>query len=71
MKITDIKINTNNGEAYVCDMYISELGFLMIKLHFPEKGIWKGYNLGNIKDKLFDLNIDIRKEIGKKIEILK
>lgn len=71
MNITNIEIETPDGKAFVYDMYISELGYLMIKLHFPELGIWKGYNLGNIISKLSDSKINLKEEIGKKIEILK
>lgn len=71
MNIKNIEIETPDGKAFVYDMYISELGFLMIKLYFPDLGIWKGYNLGNIIGQLSNKNINLKEEIGKKINILK
>lgn len=43
MKIT---INTPSGKAEVENVFISELGFLMLKVYLPEQKVWTTYNIG-------------------------
>lgn len=49
-----IEINTPNGKGVIKRMYMSELGYLMVKVSNPDK-TFTTYNLGKIKD---DLSID-------------
>ena len=49
------------------EIFISELGYLMVKLYNNEKKVFTTLNLGNWKDKLnFDIyNIDVNDIIDK------
>lgn len=44
------------------EIFISELGYLMVKLHNNEKKVFTTLNLGNWKDKLnfdiYNINVD-------------
>jgi len=46
-----IEINTPNGKGVIERMYMSELGYLMVKVSNPDK-TFTTYNLGKIKDNL-------------------
>ena len=46
-----IEINTPNGKGVIERMYMSELGYLMVKVSNPDK-TYTTYNLGEIKDNL-------------------
>ena len=41
-----VEVNTPNGPGIVDEIWISELGYFMAKVHFPSEGRWIGYNLG-------------------------
>jgi hypothetical protein len=70
--IVGLKLKTKDGDAIVNEIYISELGYLMIKLYFIEKKIFKGYNLMNLVKSLSDSGIEIlNRSNEKKIGIFK
>jgi len=50
-----VKIVTPNGEGTIDDIFVSELGYLMLRIHFPDKHKWTTYNLGthDIKNNIF------------------
>ena len=52
--MNDVLINTPKGTGKLDRIYVSELGFLMIKIAF-EDGTFTGYNLGkhNLSDNFF------------------
>lgn len=68
--ILDLTFNTDDGIATINDIYISELGFLMVKLFFHEKKVYKGYNITNIIKVLSDNGIIID-NLSEKVHILK
>lgn len=41
----DVLIETPKGLGYIDNIYVSELGFLMLKIKFDD-GTFTGYNLG-------------------------
>ena len=49
-----LNINTPNGKGVIEKMYVSELGYFMVKVSNPNK-TFTTYNLGKMKD---DLSID-------------
>lgn len=53
------KIETPNGEGTIDDIFISELGYLMLRVYFKDERKWTTYNLGthDPKDNLFNLLI--------------
>ena len=50
-----MKIINENKEMEIKDIFISELGFLMIKVFVEEEKVFKTYNVGkfNEKDNVF------------------
>lgn len=68
--ILDLTFNTDDGIATINEIYISELGFLMVKLFFHEKKIYKGYNITNIIKFLKNKNIIIDNDLSEKVNIL-
>lgn len=50
-----VKIITPNGIGHIEEIYLSELGFLMIRVHLVDESTWTSYNLGthNIYDNIF------------------
>lgn len=68
--ILDLTFNIDDGIATINDIYISELGFLMVKLFFHEKKVYKGYNITNIIKVLSDNGIIID-NLSEKVHILK
>lgn len=43
--MSSILIETPDGKGEISNIYLSELGFLMLKIYYPN-GIFKTYNLG-------------------------
>lgn len=56
--INDVLIETPKGVGKLHKIYVSELGFLMIKVEY-ENGTYTGYNLGkhNSEDNIFTKEI--------------
>lgn len=51
-------IDTNDKDMPA--IQITELGFVQVRVHFPEKGIWVKYNvckLGELLPKGFEINL--------------
>ncbi len=70
--IIGLKFQTKDGFAIIQEIYVSELGYLMIKLFFPDSKIYKGYNLVNLVKTLSDNGIEIlNRSDTQKIEIFK
>jgi hypothetical protein len=53
----EIKIKTPKGEGTIKETYISELGFLMLRVKMGDK--FKTYNLGKVNKMLENKNIEI------------
>lgn len=68
--MTDVEIETPKGIGYLDKVYVSELGFLMLKIRFND-GTFTGYNLGkhNPTDNFFTKEIFKDEfELGQNIE---
>ena len=47
------------------EIYISELGHIMVKVYNIELKVWTTYNFGNVKDKIKELYIPKNKIKGR------
>ena len=43
---TSVPVSTPHGDGEMQAMYVSELGFLMVKVYYPETKVWTTWNLG-------------------------
>lgn len=55
----NVEINTPNGLGTIDKTWISELGFLMVKVYFKDRKRWISYNLGthDIMNNIFSIAI--------------
>lgn len=64
-------VTTQNGEGILEQLYLTELGYVMAKIYFPERGIWINYNIQNIWDLLENSDIELKlQNIHNKKEVL-
>ena len=61
-KTINSEVYTPHGKATLCDIYITELGYIMVKLHYPKKGVWMNYKIGEIKNLLEGSSIKLLSE---------
>lgn len=53
-------VDTQYGEGILEQLYLTELGYVMARIYFPEKGVWINFNVQTIWDLLKDSNIDLK-----------
>ena len=46
IQITSVPVSTPHGDGELQALYVSELGFLMAKVYYPENKVWTTWNLG-------------------------
>lgn len=64
-------VQTQYGEGILEQIYLTELGYVMVRIYFPDQGIRINYNLQNIWCLLDGSEIELKLEnIHKKEEIL-
>lgn len=52
IKTVNSEVDTPDGKATLCDIYITELGYIMAKLHYRKRRVWINYKIGEIKNLL-------------------
>jgi hypothetical protein len=63
-------VDTQHGEGILEQLYLTELGYVMVRIFYPQKGIWINYNIETIWNLLKDTQIDLKLSNIKKEEIL-
>lgn len=46
--IVNSEVETPDGKATLKEIYVTELGYIMAKLHYPKKGVNINYKIGSI-----------------------
>lgn len=62
IKTINSEVDTPNGKATLSDVYVTELGYIMAKFHYPKKGVWINYKIGEIKNLLECSNLRLLSE---------
>lgn len=55
------KIKTPNGFGTLDKIYVSELGFLMVKVYFPDTKTFTTYNVDNLENFLKNTSLELKK----------
>jgi hypothetical protein len=50
--IVNSEVDTPDGKATLKEIYVTELGYIMAKLHYPKRGVNINYKIGSIKNLL-------------------
>jgi hypothetical protein len=53
---------TEYGDGILEQIYTTELGYVMGRVYYPQKGVWINYILSNVWDLTKKSNIDIKIE---------
>jgi len=64
-------VETQYGHGILEQIYLTELGYVMARIYYPEKSVWINYNLSDIQELVKGSSIEIKsKTVHKKEEIL-
>jgi hypothetical protein len=66
-------VDTQYGDGILEQLYLTELGYVMGRVYYPERGVWINHNLTNIWELVEKSDISIKLEnfhIEKEEEIL-
>lgn len=64
-------VDTQYGDGILEQIYLTELGYVMGRVYYPQKGVWINYNLTNVWELTKRSDIGIKSEnIHKQKEIL-
>jgi hypothetical protein len=68
-KFVNLEVDTPDGKATLCSFYVTELGYIMVKIFYPKKNAWVNHKIGDIKNLLEGENIKLISEWTKSIKI--
>jgi len=68
--IINSEVNTSEGKATIKELYVTELGYLMVKLHYKNPSVYKNLKIGNIEDLLKTESISLKESWSEKIELV-
>lgn len=64
------EVNTPDGKAIIKEIYVTELGYIMVKIQYPSKGnIFMNHCLANINELLDGRSISLLSQIPKRITL--
>ena len=56
------KLNTPNGEGLLETLYVSELGYVMVKVYYPTEKRWVTYNINRVENILEDTQLSVKND---------
>lgn len=56
------KLNTPIGEGLLETLYVSELGYVMVKVYYPNEKRWVTYNINRIENILEDTQLSVKND---------
>jgi hypothetical protein len=63
------EVDTPNGKATLKEIYVTELGYIMVKLFYKKKGVFVNHKIGEISRLLKTENMNLLSEWTKKINL--
>ena len=68
-KIVNSEVDTPDGKATLKEIYVTELGYIMVKIYYPSKGIFTNYNIADFKELLEKKKMSLLSEFTKRLTI--
>ena len=56
------KLNTPIGEGLLETLYVSELGYVMVKVYYPTEKRWVTYNINRVENILEDTQLSLKND---------
>lgn len=56
------KLNTPIGEGLLETLYVSELGYVMVKVYYPIEKRWVTYNINRVENILEDTQLSVKND---------
>lgn len=56
------KVNTPIGEGLLEKIYVSELGYVMVKVYYQNEKRWVTYNINRIENILEDTQLSVKND---------
>ena len=56
------KLNTPIGEGLLENVYVSELGYVMVKVYYPIEKRWVTYNINRVENILEDTQLSLKND---------
>jgi hypothetical protein len=53
--IVNSEVDTPDGKATLKEIYVTELGYIMVKVYYPKRGVFINHKIGSLKN-LLDTN---------------
>jgi hypothetical protein len=53
--IVNSEVDTPDGKATLKEIYVTELGYIMVKVYYPKRGVFVNHKIGSLKN-LLDTN---------------
>ncbi len=68
--IINSEVETPEGKATIQELYVTELGYLMVKLFYKKSNSYRNYRIGSIEDLLLSQDIKLKESWSEKIELV-
>lgn len=67
--IVNSEVDTPDGKATLKEIYVTELGYIMAKLYYPNKRVFMNHRIGLLQQLLESENFTLTTEWSKKINL--
>ncbi len=67
--IVNSEVDTPDGKATLKEIYVTELGYIMAKLYYPNKRVFMNHRIGLLQELLESENFTFTTEWSKKINL--
>ena len=57
--IVNSEVDTPDGKATIKEIYVTELGYIMVKIYYPKKGVFVNHMMGSVSKLLGEKNINL------------
>ncbi len=68
--IINSEVETPEGKATIQELYVTELGYLMVKLFYKKSNNYRNYKIGSIEDLMLGKDIKLKSSWSEKIELV-